>query len=116
HDMSDDFNFGSAMRWLWELTNIYYRELEASESQALLLYTYRVLSEFNKVYAVLDDIIEAPKALGVEDKLLELIVQVRGELRARKMYDLSDHIRDRLSKLGIKLLDYKDRTEWVKEG
>ncbi len=115
-DLSDDFNFGSAMRWVWELTNIYYRELEASESQALLLYTYRVLSEFNKVYAVLDDIIEAPKTLGLEDKLLELLVQVRGELRARKMYDLSDYIRNSLSKLGIKLLDYKDRTEWVKEG
>jgi cysteinyl-tRNA synthetase len=32
------------------------------------------------------------------------------------MYDLSDAIRDRLSRMGIKLIDYRDRTEWVKEG
>jgi cysteinyl-tRNA synthetase len=104
------------MRWVWEFTNTYYRDVEASESHSVLLYTYRVLYELNRVYAVLDDIIEAPKALGIEGDLLELIVQVRSELRARRMYDLSDAIRDRLSKLGIKLVDYKDRTEWVREG
>ncbi len=114
--LSDDFNFGSAMRWVWELTNIYYRDVEASESQAVLLYTYRLLYEFNKVYAVLDDILEAPRTPGLEDRLLELIVEVRSELRARRMYDLSDAIRDRLSRMGIKLIDYRDRTEWVKEG
>ena len=114
--LSDDFNLGLAMRWVWEFTNTYYRDVEASESHSVLLYTYRVLYELNRVYAVLDDIIEAPKALGIEGDLLELIVQVRSELRARRMYDLSDAIRDRLSKLGIKLVDYKDRTEWVREG
>jgi cysteinyl-tRNA synthetase len=114
--LSDDFNLGLAMRWVWEFTNTHYRDVEASESHSVLLYTYRVLYELNRVYAVLDDIIEAPKALGIEGDLLELIVQVRSELRARRMYDLSDAIRDRLSKLGIKLVDYKDRTEWVREG
>jgi len=114
--LSDDFNLGLAMRWVWEFTNTYYRDVEASESHSVLLYTYRVLYELNRVYAVIDDIIEAPKALGIEGDLLELIVQVRSELRARRMYDLSDAIRDRLSKLGIKLVDYKDRTEWVREG
>lgn len=114
--LSDDFNLGLAMRWVWEFTNTYYRDVEASESHSVLLYTYRVLYELNRVYAVLDDIIEAPKALGIEGDLLELIVQVRSELRARRMYDLSDAIRDRLSKLGIKLVDYRDRTEWVREG
>jgi len=114
--LSDDFNLGLAMRWVWEFTNTYYRDVEASESHSVLLYTYRVLYELNRVYAVLDDIIEAPKALGIEGDLLELIVQVRSELRARRMYDLSDAIRDRLSRMGIKLIDYKDRTEWVKEG
>lgn len=114
--MSSDFNFGEAMRWVWEFTSVYYRDIEASESQAVLLYSYRILQEFNKVYAVLDDVLEVPRALGIEDNLIELIVQVRSELRARRMYDLSDAIRDRLSRLGIKLIDYKDRTEWVKEG
>lgn len=114
--LSDDFNLGLAMRWVWEFTNTYYRDVEASESHSVLLYTYRVLYELNRVYAVLDDIIEAPEALGIEGDLLELIVQVRSELRARRMYDLSDAIRDRLSRMGIKLIDYRDRTEWVKEG
>lgn len=114
--MSNDFNFGQAIRWVWELTNVYYKDVETAESQAILLYTLKILSDFNKVYAILDDILEAPRALGIEDELVNLIVEVRTELRARKMYDLSDAIRDRLLRLGIRLLDYKDRTEWVKEG
>ncbi|MEM2224221.1 MAG: cysteine--tRNA ligase [Acidilobaceae archaeon] len=113
--LSNDFNFGLAMSSLWEFTSLYYREIDYSESQTILLYAYKSLVEFNRVYAILDDILEKPKATRLEEDLVNLIVQVRGELRARKIYDLSDFIRDNLRKLGIKLLDYRDRTEWVRE-
>ncbi|MEN2999292.1 MAG: cysteine--tRNA ligase [Acidilobaceae archaeon] len=113
--MSNDFNFGAAMSSAWELTNLYYKELESLESQALLLYAYRTLEEFNRVYAVLDDILLGESGSRLEGELIDLLVQVRAELRGRKMYDLSDMIRQRLQQRGIRLLDYKDRTEWVRE-
>ncbi|MCX8195488.1 MAG: cysteine--tRNA ligase [Acidilobaceae archaeon] len=113
--MSNDFNFGAAMSSVWELTNLYYRELEASESQAVLLYAYKMLEEFNRVYAVLDDIMLGEGSARLETELINLLVEVRSELRARKIYDLSDAIRERLQRVGIRLLDYKDKTEWVRE-
>jgi len=101
-------------REAWELTNIYYRELEHSESQALLLRAYKILSDMNRVYAVVDDVLAGPEEAmaDIAEPLVDLIVEVRGELRRRKMYDLADTIRDRLASLGIQLYDKGGQTEW----
>lgn len=45
-------------------------------------------------------------------KLIELIVNVRSELRKRKIFDLADRIRDELRKLGIVLEDTRAGTIW----
>ena len=113
-EMSNDFNLAGAQRWLAELVKLYNKELEHEESQALLLAAYKTLVDMNKVYAIVDDILEAPeKTLQVQaEPLIDLIVQVRSELRKRKMYDLADTIREQLAKQGIQLLDKKDKTEW----
>ena len=39
-------------------------------------------------------------------------MEVRSELRKRRMYDLADSIRSRLASLGIILTDRGERTEW----
>lgn len=115
-EMSSDFNLAGALRQAWELTNLYYREIEHSESRALLYKAYQALIQMNKVYAVLDDILAPEEAARPEEDLLggiiDLVVEVRGELRKRKMYDLADTIRARLAELGIQLLDQKDKTTW----
>ncbi len=113
--MSNDFNFGEAIREVWEFTRLYYKEIKYSESETLLLYSFKILDTFNRVYAFADDILleKSDKALGeLVEPLIDLILQVRTELRKKKMYDLADDIRTRLSQLGIKVLDYKERSEW----
>ncbi len=45
-------------------------------------------------------------------QLLELIISVREELRRRKIYDLSDSIREKLREMGIILEDTKKGTIW----
>ncbi|ESQ26110.1 MAG: cysteinyl-tRNA synthetase [uncultured Acidilobus sp. OSP8] len=115
--MSDDFNMGQAVSYVWEFTNTYYKEVASSESAAVLALSQRVLTEFNRVYAVADDLLEAsPVATetGVEDSLVDLLVEVRSQLRKSKMYDLADYIRLRLSSLGFLLMDKGDKTEWKK--
>jgi len=113
--MSNDFNFGEAMKYLWEFTSLYYKDIKNSESMTLLLYAYKIIEGFNRVYAFADDILKGLEGgvLGdLAEPLIELLVEVRSELRRRRMYDLSDHIRDRLSTMGVRLMDYKDKTEW----
>ena len=115
-EMSNDFNMAGALREVWELTNIYYKNLETSDSLAPLWSFYNALHQINKVYAVLDDILLPEKAVrpfeDIVSDLLDLIIEIRGELRTRKIYDLADTIRARLASLGIELFDYKEKTEW----
>ena len=116
--MSNDFNFGAAARYLWEFTSIYFREVEASESAALLSVAWKFIVDTNRVYAYADDIVEGAWRVGegLEEPLIDLIVEVRSKLRERKMYDLADYIRERLAGMGIQLLDYGLRTEWRRMG
>jgi cysteinyl-tRNA synthetase len=45
-----------------------------------------------------------------ESELIEILIDVRQELRRRKLFDLADAIRERLSKLGIVLEDLPGKT------
>ncbi|MEM2021236.1 MAG: cysteine--tRNA ligase [Zestosphaera sp.] len=50
---------------------------------------------------------------AILDELLKLIVNVRSELRERRLWDLSDRIRDELRRLGIELQDTSSGTKWI---
>ena len=43
---------------------------------------------------------------------IELLIEVRRELRQQKLWSLSDLVRDRLVELGVILEDNKDGTSW----
>jgi len=59
----------------------------------------------------------APGAASAElEKVASLLVQVRSELRRRKIWDLADEIRSRLGELGIRLEDRGEETVWWIEG
>jgi len=115
--MSNDFNTPQALSRVIELTNIIFRDLESAESFTLALRAYHVLWRINRVLGVLDKHFEAVGPIDLEylNKLVDLIIRVRSELRQRKMYDLSDKIREELLKLGIKVFDSKDGSRWVLE-
>ncbi|MEM4680765.1 MAG: cysteine--tRNA ligase [Acidilobaceae archaeon] len=114
-ELSRDFNLSEAISTVWSFTSFYYKEVEHSESQGVLLHVLKFLQDINRVYAVLDEILESKRVETLEEPLIDLIVKVRSELRARKMYEVSDWIRSELLKLGIRLLDYQNRTEWKRE-
>ncbi len=49
---------------------------------------------------------------GREAALMDLLIAVRKEIRAQKLWALSDRIRDGLAKIGIVLEDRKEGTTW----
>jgi len=49
---------------------------------------------------------------SIEAGLLDLLVGLRRELRARKAFDLSDRVRDQLAELGVELKDTPQGTLW----
>ena len=48
------------------------------------------------------------------DAVMGILIDIRGELRKRKAYDLADMIRDRLTEAGIKLEDSSEGAKWKK--
>ena len=46
------------------------------------------------------------------DGFINLLVEVRTEVRKQKLWAMSDLIRDRLKELGVILEDSKDGTNW----
>jgi len=130
--MLDDLNTPMALSVLHKgLEFIQKRYEEFNEAEAkLIAKTYR---ELGWVLGILQQTLEErirekkergksvgaliPKeAEGVlsehSEKLLELLINVRSDLRKRKIFDLADYIRDELRKLGIQLEDTKNGTIW----
>ncbi len=114
--MDDDFNTSKAFSYVYELTSVIFKDLADRPKRALVMKAYETMWEFNRVLGVLDKHFE--ERVGKEEliyPLIDLIVKVRQIHRSRKEYEISDWIRAELAKLGIRLMDYKDRTEWVIE-
>ncbi|PUA33950.1 MAG: cysteine--tRNA ligase [Zestosphaera tikiterensis] len=97
-----------------------YFELISQVNDYTNKYDYISAEGYGKVWAVVKEINEV---LGLKfeltssdeliKNLIELIVNVRGELRKRRLWDLSDGIRDSLKRLGIELQDTATGTKWV---
>jgi len=56
---------------------------------------------------------EASSTGSIDADLIDLLIELRAELRAKKDFDLSDRIRDRLDDLGIELKDGTSGTLWT---
>jgi cysteinyl-tRNA synthetase len=54
----------------------------------------------------------AAPTLSNADPFVELLIEIRNELRKDKQWDLSDKIRDQLEELGVSLEDGKEGTAW----
>lgn len=46
--------------------------------------------------------------------LVDLLVSLRGRLRAEKQYKLADEVREGLGRLGVQIMDGADGTQWVR--
>ncbi len=113
--LSNDFNTPKALAAIIKLTDIVFRDIQFRDSYALSLKSLQLMEEFNTVLGVLDK--ELYGFVGVNEELLneviDLIVDVRKRLRARKEYELTDEIRKELERLGVVLLDKGLETKWV---
>ncbi|MEM0026597.1 MAG: cysteine--tRNA ligase [Ignisphaera sp.] len=115
--MSNDFNTPKALEAVNNVLSTIFKDVMRKETYELALRAYSILVNFNTVLGVLDKYLKEKIAVDLEliEKLVDLIIRVRTELRKRKEYELSDRIRQELLALGIKIFDYKDESKWVWE-
>lgn len=108
--MDDDFNTAGAMAALFELVRAINTARDAGIGGEPFTTVQAVLHE---LAGVLGLTIAAPKAAAQEAApFIELLIELRAELRKAKQYALSDMVRTRLTDLNIALEDGPQGTRW----
>ena len=110
--MDDDVNTPRALAVIFDLSREINRSRERGDDVAAAQKTLRDL------VGVLGIDIDEPESGAGSDAapFVELLVQVRAELRAASQYALADKIRDDLAKLGVSLEDSGGGTTWQFRG
>lgn len=106
--MDDDFNSRSAIASVFTFVRWINANLHAL-SEDEIGRCIDALEDVDKVLGILDDV-------PYDETMLEILIEVREELRSRGAFDLSDLIRSRLSEMGIQLEDdgHMTRVEYTK--
>ena len=123
--MDDDFNTGSAISVLFDSLRLFNRHIDenglgnhAAADAAGLQDLVKAATVFREWAALLGLFTKpTPRADGGGDQDLldgtvQLLIDLRKEARERKDYATGDAIRDRLSEIGVSLLDKKEGTSW----
>jgi cysteinyl-tRNA synthetase len=107
--MDDDFNTAGALAPLYELVKAINTARDAGATDEQLAPAQATLRELTGVLGLR---LEEKTGSGDADKFIDLLVEVRSEARAQKLWEFSDMIRDRLKELGVTIEDSKDGTSW----
>ena len=113
-NLDDDFNTAGGMGVIFELvtqTNIF-RQKVAAEDRALLKAALDLFRELGGPLGLFQDSPSPPAGGELQERLIQLLISVRNDLRAKKEFELSDKIRDQLEAMGVELKDKDKETLW----
>jgi cysteinyl-tRNA synthetase len=108
--MDDDFNTAGALAQLFELVRAIHQAREAGADAASIGSAQATLRRLAEVLGLRLDAGHAGQEAVAP--LVELLIELRQELRKAGQYALADRIRERLTELGIVLEDGKQGTTW----
>jgi len=107
--MNDDINTAGALGHIFELVRLINASRDAGATDEQLRPAQNTLRELTGVLGL-----ELKEKIGSgdADKFIDLLLEVRTEARAQKLWALSDLIRDKLAELGVTIEDSKDGSSW----
>ena len=108
--MDDDLNTAGALAALFDLA----REINRARDEGRSIEAAQ--ASLRELAGVLGLTLKEPEAAAEVGPFIDLLVQLRNELRANKLYDLADRIRSGLAELGVALEDVSDGTRWRTRG
>ncbi|HUI89950.1 MAG TPA: cysteine--tRNA ligase [Anaerolineales bacterium] len=107
--MDDDFNTPLALASIHELVKAINTARDEGATGDQLKPAQLTLRELKGVLGLQ---LREKEGSGQADQFIDLLVEVRSEVRKQKLWALSDQIRDRLKSLGVTIEDAKDGTSW----
>jgi len=108
--MDDDFNTAGALGYLFELVRFINQARADSATDAQLKESQNAL---NELAGILGLELSLHAGGGAADPFVDLLVEIRSEIREQKLWALSDSIRDRLEEMGVKIEDAKGGSTWT---
>ena len=107
--MDDDINTAGALGYLFDLVRAVNAARDAGVAPQIVAEGQALLAELMGVFGLHT---ERGSQGGQAEPFIDLLIQIRRELRQQKLWALSDLVRDRLTELGVLLEDSKDGTTW----
>ena len=107
--MDDDINTAGALGHIFELVRSINSARDAGATDEQLRAAQETLRELTGVLGLE---LREKSGTGDADKFINLLIEVRTEVRAQKLWVLSDQIRDKLKELGVSIEDGKEGTSW----
>jgi cysteinyl-tRNA synthetase len=107
--MDDDFNTAGALGHLFELVRAINQAKNAGVAGEMLAEGQSLLRDLMVVFGLRT---ELPQMGGQVTPFVELLIDLRREMRQQKLWALADTLRTRLAELGVLLEDSKDGTTW----
>ncbi len=107
--MDDDFNTAGALGYLFELVRAINQAKDASVAETDVSSAQHLLGELMTVLGLRTQRLEKG---GEAEPFIQLLLDLRRDLRAAKQWALADGIRNDLAELGVLLEDSKDGTTW----
>ena len=107
--MDDDFNTGGALAALFELIKGINTARDNGANDTQLLPAQNMLRMLTGVLGLR---LQDKKGSTDADGFINLLLEVRSDVRKQKLWALSDLIRDRLKELGVMIEDGKEGTTW----
>lgn len=107
--MDDDFNTSGALAGLFDLVRAINT---AKDENASAAQTAPAQAKLRELTAVLGLRLTEKQGDTNSEKFIDLLLEVRKEVRAQKLWAMSDLIRDRLKELNVIVEDTKDGSGW----
>jgi len=109
--LSNDFNTSLALTAFFKFV----KEINRLAADELLSKSIaeKALPALERMLLVLGLVI--PKITNDEINSINELIKKRESLRQQKKYQEADNIREQISKIGIELIDHKNRTAWMKK-
>lgn len=108
--MDDDFNTANALGQLFDFVKVINQARAEGATDAEMKLAHQTLCELTSVLGLT---LEKEKTGSAQlDGVVNLLIEIRKDLRTNKLWALSDKIRDRLAEMGIVLEDSKEGTTW----
>jgi cysteinyl-tRNA synthetase len=108
--MDDDFNTAGALGYLFDLVRAINQGRDQGVGTQKLGEAQDLLRELSGVLGL--QLERSLTRSSQADPYVDLLLEVRGELRRQKLWALSDLIRDRLTALNVVLEDTKEGSAW----